>query len=136
MLAVTVDVLVIYLRTLASPLPSWPSPPVISTLGGPVPSVLVILHRLWTHTAAIRCCCCRDALHSVFCKMPAILELIVRNSAQTKGYLDDHYKDFYHTVNAHTHPCTPTPRPQKPQIGKIIGAEQNIIGLPCSIFGA
>ena len=126
--AVTVDVLVIYLSTLASPLPSWPSPPVISTLGGPVPSVLVILHRLCAHTAVIRCCCCRDALHSVFCKMPAILELIVRNSAQTMGYLDVSQRALPHGQRPHTHPCTPTPRPQKPQIGKIIGEERNIIG--------
>ena len=129
MLAVTVDVLVIYLSTLASPLPSCPSPPVISTLGGPVPSVLVILHRLWTHTAAIRCCCCRDALHSVFCKMPAILELTVRNSAQTMGSLDvSQKKALSHGQRPQT-PIHAYAPPPKAQVSKIIGAERSIIGL-------
>ena len=121
----------IYLSTLASPLPSCPSPPVMSTLGGPVPSVFVILHRLCTHTAAIRCCCCcRDTLHSVFCKTPAILELTVGlNICTNNGPFSRINVKLYHTVNAHIRPRTPTPRPQTLQIDKITGAQRNIIGL-------
>ena len=44
------------------------------------------------------------------------------------GYLDVSQRALPHGQRPHTHPCTPTPRPQKPQIGKIIGEERNIIG--------